>query len=320
MRPAGVPEAERARDAEAGGVRSDLSGLHGVKFRVGPWRQRTILRAYISPLSRCIVNPFLLSLALSLGHSAGAMPIGEMQWRAVNDTVMGGVSQGTVNVREHVRFEGVLSLEQNGGFASIRAPTPPGALVDATALRVVVNGDGRTYELTLRRADVPLRAGSYRVAMPTEQGETELLLPLSDFRPTSFGRPVTGAPALDTALDQVNSIGIMLADKQPGPFALEVLEISAVRGPKGAGGDRASLRKVLSSAVEAGVPLFNNGDALGCRNTYAAALGQVLAQPGLTQGERRTIGAALDAAETQTAADGAWTLRYAIDGVLRVGR
>ena len=277
------------------------------------------VQAVPGPYLRWRVEPFWLLMALSLGQTVtvDAMPIADMRWRAVNDTVMGGVSEGWVEAQKNVRFAGVLSLEQNGGFASIRAPTPAGALVNATALRVVVKGDGRTYTLTLRRADVPLRAGSYRVALPTERGETELLLPLSAFRPTSFGRPVSGVPALDTALEQVNSIGIMLADKQPGPFVLEVLEISAVRGSEHPTGDRTSLRDGLAGAVEAGVPLFNGGDVAGCRDIYAAALGRALAQTSLTRGERSTIDAALRAAETETASEGAWTLRYAIDGVLR---
>ena len=100
-----------------------------------------------------------------------------------------------MEVREAVRFGGVLSLERNGGFASIRARTPPGFFHDAAALRLVLQGDGRTYDLTLRRADVPLRAGSYRVRVATEKGPTEVTLPLHAFRPTSFGRPVPGAPA-----------------------------------------------------------------------------------------------------------------------------
>ncbi len=252
-------------------------------------------------------------------NPTSAMPITELSWRAVNDTVMGGVSEGRVAAEEVVRFEGVLSLERNGGFASTRAPIPRDALSDATAVRVVVRGDGRTYDLTLRRADVPLRAGSYRAPLVTEDGLTEVVLPLSDFRPTSFGRPVPGAPALDTALDQIDTIGIMLADKQPGPFALEVVEITAVRGEAAQEGDRAVLLQSLARAIEIGVPLFNGGDVIGCRDTYASALGSLLDQPGLSHGERALVEEALTVSEGQSADQGAWTLRHAMDSVLRAG-
>jgi len=42
-------------------------------------------------------------------------------WRSVNDGVMGGLSAGRiVSMKEHLRFEGKLSLENKGGFASVR--------------------------------------------------------------------------------------------------------------------------------------------------------------------------------------------------------
>lgn len=171
----------------------------------------------------------VMTVVVVIAGSAGAMPITELPWRAVNDTVMGGISQGWVETDDVVRFQGVLSLERNGGFASIRAPVPRGAFNEAKALRVVLRGDGRTYDLTLRRADVPLRAGSYRVSVPTKNRKMAIVVPLSTFRPTSFGRPVSGAPALDSALDQVDTLGFMLADGKPGPFALDILEVSIVR-------------------------------------------------------------------------------------------
>ncbi len=250
---------------------------------------------------------------------ATAMPIAELDWRVVNDTVMGGVSQSRVGVDETVTFDGVLSLEQNGGFASMRARAPSGVFEDGEALRVVVIGDGRTYDLTLRRSDVPLRAGSYRVRIPTDVGETELLIPLEDFRPTSFGRPVHGAPALDSGLDRVTDIGVMLADKQPGAFALEVLEISVIKTNAQPMRNREQALDGFKLAIRDGVPLFNRGDLLGCRDVYRRALTAALQHPGLTPGERSILRAAVAAAADQTSQEGAWTLRHAMDSVLRSG-
>lgn len=43
-------------------------------------------------------------------------------WISVDDDVMGGHSRGSAVLRDGVlRFAGALSLEDNGGFASIRA-------------------------------------------------------------------------------------------------------------------------------------------------------------------------------------------------------
>lgn len=244
--------------------------------------------------------------------------LGDLDWRVVNDTVMGGVSRSTVTMKPTMRFTGALSLEQNGGFVSVRTRPAALPLGDARALRVTLRGDGRVYDLTLRRADVPLRAGSYRVQIPTRAEATTVEVPLSDFRPTSFGRPVPGAPALDAGLDRVVSIGFLLADGRPGPFELEVLAIEAVPGAQPRGPGHAALAKAFSAAVAEGVPAFNAGEHQRCRVVYATALEAALAEPGpLTAGERSIIEQALADARAQGDTPAAWTLRHAIDSVMR---
>ncbi len=254
----------------------------------------------------------LLLLSQLLSMKVQALP-----WFVVNDTVMGGVSSSTVQVDDAVLFTGELSLEQNGGFASMRAPLPPGALDEALALRLTLRGDGRRYDLTLRRSDVPLRAGSYRVQVDTKaQEETVVEVPLADFRPTSFGRRVDGAPALDAAPQRVNTIGVLLADKQPGPFSLEILSLEVLPGRAPRGPGHGDLVVGLQRAVSAGVPRFNAGDAAGCAEIYTRALTELQGHPALTAGERGVLNEALKTASGQAPADAAWTLRGAIDTVL----
>ena len=45
------------------------------------------------------------------------------EWQTVNDGVMGGVSEGKFRITEQktMEFYGTLSLENNGGFASVRS-------------------------------------------------------------------------------------------------------------------------------------------------------------------------------------------------------
>jgi hypothetical protein len=51
-------------------------------------------------------------------------------------------------------------------------------------------------------------------------------LPFSEFVPTFRGRTVPGAPPLD--LSRVVTVGLMISDKQAGPFRLEIAWIKAV--------------------------------------------------------------------------------------------
>ena len=249
---------------------------------------------------------------------AAALPLDSLDWVVVNDTVMGGVSSSQVAVDDTLVFSGELSLEQNGGFASIRARVDEGAFAGVSAIRLEVDGDGRTYDLTLRRRDVPLRAGSYGVQVPTEVGRSEVVVPIHAFRPTSFGRPVNGAPALDAGLAAVDTVGLMLADKRSGPFSIELLSLSLVRA-EATVGDRPPVLAVLEAAIAVGVPAFNRGDAAGCRDAYASALRAALALDGLTPGERSLADDALGAAAEQAPAAAAWTLRHAMDSVLVSG-
>jgi hypothetical protein len=143
-------------------------------------------------------------------------------WETVNDGVMGGVSDGRVRMTDEgtLEFFGVLSLENNGGFASVRSRPRPLGLAAEDRVAVRLRGDGREYTLNLY---VPTSrvAFSYRVPIQTKADEwMEIAIPLKDFQATSFGRPVPSAGPVDAP--QVNSLGFLLGDKKPGKFRLEV--------------------------------------------------------------------------------------------------
>lgn len=107
-------------------------------------------------------------------------------WYVVDDGVMGGRSSSSLRSGESgiAVFEGVLSLENNGGFASVRT------VAFASTFETVAD-EWTTVEL-----------------------------PLDSFQPTFRGyRPRRVAP-LDPA--DVGQLGLMLTDKQEGSFRLEI--------------------------------------------------------------------------------------------------
>jgi monofunctional biosynthetic peptidoglycan transglycosylase len=143
------------------------------------------------------------------------------RWASVDDVVMGGRSDSRL-VREDGRcvFRGVLSLENNGGFASVRCAPSRLDLEGATGLSLRYRGDGKTYKLRLRM-DGKLDGISYEARFQTVAGEwMETAFDLSEFRPVWRGNAVPNAPALDPA--RVRSVTLMISDKQAGPFALEL--------------------------------------------------------------------------------------------------
>ena len=74
------------------------------------------------------------------------------EWLAVNDGVMGGLSQSRLRRTDDSTgvFAGVVSLENNGGFASVRASLENTDLSEYDGLTVRVLGDGKRYRLRLR--------------------------------------------------------------------------------------------------------------------------------------------------------------------------
>ena len=151
------------------------------------------------------------------------------KWQAVNDNVMGGVSDGRFKITADniLEFSGKLSLENNGGFASVRTKPTDQAIKAGDTLVVRVKGDGREYVLNIYTKSRRM-AFSYRAPLPTMKDEwTEVSVPLDEFIPTAFGRRVQGMGPVES--DQINGLGFMLSDKQPGPFKLEVGWVKVLR-------------------------------------------------------------------------------------------
>jgi uncharacterized surface protein with fasciclin (FAS1) repeats len=143
------------------------------------------------------------------------------QWRTTNDGVMGGRSDGRfkINEEKNMQFFGTLSLENNGGFASVRARGSNLGLERGDSIVARVRGDGREYSLNLY---TPTRrtAFSYRAKFRTRKDEwIEVRIPLEEFVATSFGRVVRNQPLNPS---EVNGLGILLGDKKAGPFQLEI--------------------------------------------------------------------------------------------------
>jgi hypothetical protein len=153
------------------------------------------------------------------------LALGPEPWRTVHDGVMGGVSTGRVeSAGEALRFSGKLSLENNGGFASVRRLLTED-LSEARAVRMVVRGDGRRYQLRLRQDD-RVDGVAWRALFDTGPDWRVIEVPFSAFEPVFRGRPVPDAGAL--LPDQLRQLGLMIADKQAGPFELEVRAIQFI--------------------------------------------------------------------------------------------
>lgn len=146
----------------------------------------------------------------------------EPRWVAVNDEVMGGRSTGAPTIAGgRLEFSGALSLANNGGFASVRSVGVGFDLSDATAVVLRVRGDGRRYQLRLA-TDATYRgvAVSFGAGFDTKAGQWMVVrLPLDSLEATVRGSRLQGPP-MDSA--KVRELGLLIADKREGAFALSV--------------------------------------------------------------------------------------------------
>ena len=118
-------------------------------------------------------------------------------WQIVNDDVMGGVSTSRFQILTNgAVFSGVVSLENNGGFASVRSLPAQKNLTSLDAFEVRVRGAGHRYKFTVRTEsgfDTPIY--QYQCAYTTKRDEwEEHRLPFKDFVPTFRGRVLTDVP------------------------------------------------------------------------------------------------------------------------------
>ncbi len=147
-------------------------------------------------------------------------------WNPINDGVMGGVSSSQLrhDPAGHAVFTGRVSFENNGGFASVRCQPRDLGRKDVTAYLLEVRGDGKRYKLNLR-TDNGFDGINYQVRFDPPPGVwATCRLASADFLPTWRGKPVPDSPPLDVS--RVRQIGLMIADRQEGPFELAIRSIA----------------------------------------------------------------------------------------------
>ena len=193
------------------------------------------MTSILTSLARLIPALALISTALTMKadtttnktlfdfQTASNSPV----WEVVNDDVMGGVSTSQFQALTNgcAVFSGTVRLENNGGFASVRSAPVRENLTGLAAFVLRVRGDGRRYKFSVRTGagfDSPL----YQCSFTTKQGQwEEHRLAFSDFVPTFRGRVLTDVPPLNPV--KATSVGFLIADKQAGPFRLEIGWIKA---------------------------------------------------------------------------------------------
>ncbi|WP_299356756.1 CIA30 family protein [uncultured Shimia sp.] len=159
---------------------------------------------------------FAIVLASGLGTSVGAR--GQMfedfemkpdlRWDFVADTVMGGVSTGSVKFLTEgdvafARMTGTVSTQNRGGFIQFRRKFEDRLPDEVTGVRLVVRGNAERYFVHLRTTGAMLPWQYYQSGFESKPGWQEIRLPLSSF--DSSGSMLRNTPRAGTII----SVGVV---------------------------------------------------------------------------------------------------------------
>lgn len=149
-------------------------------------------------------------------------------WQRINDTVMGGCSNSQVEQSQHqVQFSGAVSIDNNGGFASIKAPVTLSEHPSHAALTITmrVRGDGLRYQFRLQTcASLLDQPKSYKAYFTTTVNQWQTLhFVAEDFIESYRGQDYPNRPAPD--LTEISHIGFLIANQCAQDFQLVVSDI-----------------------------------------------------------------------------------------------
>ena len=138
-------------------------------------------------------------------------------WIIVDDVVMGGRSSGTFHLSAdgHGVFEGNVSLENNGGFSSVRHRFQKIQTKEYTRVIIRLKGDGKEYQFRIKSDSSDYY--SYINTFSTNGQWQEIEIPLKDMYPSFRGRRLDQPNFSEESIEEV---AFLIANKKEEKFKL----------------------------------------------------------------------------------------------------
>lgn len=163
----------------------------------------------------------LLSPTENLTYDFGKGKAGQ-EWMIVNDGVMGGLSRGKVAFTESsLIFSGSVSLENNGGFTSFRAPYGRYDLSEYDKVEIRYRSEGMDCALSFDQNSRFWRP-NHKMPIPlTKNTWVTLDANLYELSEYQMGRQ-TGAKMTEADAKRTIRLGLITDSKKAGTFSLEI--------------------------------------------------------------------------------------------------
>ncbi|MGY8917999.1 MAG: CIA30 family protein [Flavobacteriales bacterium] len=138
-------------------------------------------------------------------------------WMIVDDVVMGGRSSGVFRLDKdgHGVFEGEVSLENNGGFSSVRYDFANMQVNENEKINIRLRGDGKDYQFRIKStaSDYVSFVKSFTTTGKWEEIEIELKEMYPSFRGRILDQP-------NFSSDSFESITFLIGNKKQENFQL----------------------------------------------------------------------------------------------------
>lgn len=147
-------------------------------------------------------------------------------WRVVDDVVMGGRSAGNFSLTEegHAKFSGNVSIENNGGFSSVRYGFPTQVDVQKySKVRLKVKGDGKNYQFRVKEKSRDYY--SYITSFETSGEWEDIEIKLKDLYPSFRGRKLDQPNYSGDSLEEVT---FLIANYKNESFELLIDKIELI--------------------------------------------------------------------------------------------
>jgi hypothetical protein len=143
-------------------------------------------------------------------------------WSVVDDVVMGGRSEGhfEINSEGHAVFHGDVSLQNNGGFSSVRYRFNQRNVSDYSKALIWLKGDGRQYQFRIKSSAYDRHSYIYHFQTTGEWQIVEV--PFAEMYPGFRGRKLDmpNYPG-----EEMEEIAFLIANKLAESFQLEIDKI-----------------------------------------------------------------------------------------------
>ena len=144
------------------------------------------------------------------------------EWTIVNDNVMGGKSQSalTIGADGNGLFKGSVSLENNGGFCSVRHDFTKTSVQEFEKIAFRLKGDGKRYQARIKARKNDNH--SYIAYFETSGEWQTVEIVLADMYPSFRGRRLD-IPNFNSG--SIEEIALLIGNKEAEEFQLRIDKI-----------------------------------------------------------------------------------------------